>query len=70
MVVVVIFILIVGVAFFWYLERCPHIWELVDKGDLRKRRKDSNDEWRKYGYYTIHECAHCKKLKKEEIEIF
>lgn len=69
MVIGIIFVIIIAIFLFWYLESCPHSWILIDKGDLKRKRKDSNDEWTKYGYYTIHECAHCKKLKKEKIDI-
>ena len=66
---VILFLIIVGGLMFWYLESCPHCWVIIEKGALKRRKTDTNDEWIKYGYYTIHECVHCKKLKKEEIEI-
>lgn len=68
--VIIIFILIAGIVISWYyIESCQHQWVLIDKGDLNRKIKDSNDKWRKYGYYTIHECANCKKLKKEKVDL-
>ena len=63
-----IIVAIVAVGLFWYLERCPHQWELIEKGNIQKKRSfDPNDEYKKTGYYEIHRCHCCKKLKRTEI---
>ena len=65
---VIIFIIIIGGFILWYLERCPHSWELIEKGDIKSRSiYYPNDEFKIIGYYEVHRCHHCKKLKKTEI---
>ena len=61
-------IIVVGGFLSWYLERCPHSWELIDKGDIKSRKPQfGENHYRKTGYYEIHRCYNCKKLKKTEI---
>lgn len=54
---------VVAVFMLWYLDKCIHDWEMIDKGDI----KSSNN--RSIGHYEIHRCSKCKKLKKESVRI-
>ena len=64
---IIVFIIMGGVII-WYLERCPHQWELIDRGDIKSRKPQfGENHYRTTGYYEIHRCYNCKKLKKTEI---
>ena len=65
---VIVFITIIGGFILWNLERCPHSWELIEKGDIKSRNLHWGENYyRKTGYYEVHRCHHCKKLKQTEI---
>jgi hypothetical protein len=46
--------------------KCKHNWLLFSKQDLLKLRHGKEYQ---VGYVKFYECEHCKKLKKEQIEI-
>lgn len=64
--VVVPLLAIIGIVIYRELNKCPHAWIKVESGKIRAKTI-SETEYREVGYYTIHECYHCKKLKKSEI---
>lgn len=56
--------LLVGGLLIWYLGRCPHYWSLVKRGQTVKESNGSLVE-----EFAIYECLHCKKMKKETVEL-
>ena len=67
-IIFIVSVIVLGGLLLWYLEKCPHQWELIGKGDVKtKRIYDSNDEFKTTGYYEIHRCYNCKKLKRTQI---
>jgi hypothetical protein len=65
--IVVPAIIILGIVIYRELNKCPHAWIKVESGKI-KCKTLHEIEYRDVGYYTIHECYHCKKLKKSEIK--
>ena len=47
-------------------SKCKHNWLLFSKQDLLKLRHGKEHQ---VGYVKFYECEHCKKLKKEQVEI-
>jgi hypothetical protein len=65
-IVTLTFLLVIGILMLRYLNSCPHKWNKIESGRI-KTRGFLIEEWTESGYYTIHECVHCKKLKRTEI---
>ena len=59
----IFFLVMVGVFLLWYLGSCPHYWTLINRG-VTKRKSDESP----IGEFAVYECAHCKKMKREEVE--
>lgn len=67
-VIIIVLIIVIGGFLSWYLEKCPHQWELIESGDIKSRNLQFGENYyRKTGYYEIHRCYNCKKLKQTEI---
>jgi hypothetical protein len=71
--IIVIYILcfIIGVSLGLLIEtfitpKCKHNWLLINSVDLVRVL---NGKERHTGYVKFYECEHCKKLKKEQIEV-
>jgi hypothetical protein len=49
-------------------SKCIHKWNLIQNRELHRyssmQKRDVH-----VGYFKIYECEHCKKMKKEQIEI-
>jgi hypothetical protein len=60
----VIFGLGIGGKIGQYMEKnkCNHKWELIENGNIKNRG-------RHVGFFKLYECEHCKKMRKEQIEI-
>lgn len=47
--------------------KCKHNWRLIESGNINNRNRYG--EKIQIGFLKVYECDHCKKLKKEQIEI-
>ena len=47
-------------------KKCKHKWELIKSTTINTFR---NGQEVQVGYVKFYECEHCKKMKREKIEI-
>lgn len=45
-------------------SKCNHKWKLIDSGNIWRGNRNMIRGWVK-----VYECEHCKKMKKQQIEI-
>jgi hypothetical protein len=46
---------------------CNHKWKLIESGNIFN--KDRYGEKIIKGFVKVYECEHCKKMRKEQVEI-
>lgn len=56
----------VGIVLYLDKDRCQHDWNLIEKG---KKYQWVNGHRLEKGIYKFYECEHCKKMKKEVVDI-
>jgi hypothetical protein len=44
--------------------KCNHKWELIKSNSILRGELE-----RHVGWINVYECEHCKKMKKEQVEI-
>jgi hypothetical protein len=47
--------------------KCKHKWNIVESGNIINRDRYGNRIVK--GFIKVYECEHCKKLKKEQVEL-
>lgn len=62
----------VGIAFGIIINKnqkpkCNHTWELIKNYNINNRNRYG--EKIPVGFLKVYECTHCKKMRKEEIEL-
>ena len=45
-------------------SKCIHTWQLIESGKIWRGKEKNVSGWIK-----VYQCEHCKKMKKEQIEI-
>jgi hypothetical protein len=47
--------------------KCNHKWNIIESGNIINRDRYGNKVVK--GFIKVYECEHCKKLKKEQVEL-
>ena len=71
LIAVYIFCLVFGLGIGYLIRqavnsRCKHNWKLLEGNKVFRVRGARKDHT---GYIKFYECDHCKKMKKEQIEL-
>lgn len=71
LIAVYIFCLVFGLGIGYLIRQavnsqCKHNWKLLDSNKVFRVRGGREDHT---GYIKFYECEHCKKMKKEQIEL-
>jgi hypothetical protein len=72
LIAVYIFCLLFGLGIGYLIRQavnsqCKHNWTLLESNKIFRTRYNGKEDHT--GYIKFYECEHCKKLKKEQVEL-